>query len=78
MEGEIMQQRSHVDINKIKTLPEGAQFEYRDVVQKDFPTSQHGEDGALFNKEVESGVYDNVAIANENDEHCKYRKTKYQ
>lgn len=69
-----MENRSHVDVKKIKEFAEGEHFEYRDVVQYDFPVEKHPEDGALFNEEVENGLYGNIVISNEDKDHVKYRK----
>lgn len=60
-----MDHRSHVDIEKINKLPKGRAFEYKDVVQDDFPIDEHAEDGKIFNSEVENGVFDNVIVSNE-------------
>jgi hypothetical protein len=69
-----MEERSHVDVEKIKQLHKGDHFEYRDVVSDTFPKSAHSYDGALFNKEVEAGVYENVEIINENFDHVRYKR----
>lgn len=60
-----MDHRSLVDIEKINKLPKGRAFEYKDVVQDDFPIDEHAEDGKIFNSEVENGVFDNVIVSNE-------------
>lgn len=70
-----MIQRSHVDIDKINKLPKGRSFEYKDVVSNDFPDTEHGEDGKIFNTEVEKGVFNDVIIANEEaNTTVKYKK----
>jgi hypothetical protein len=75
LEGEAMSQKSHVDMDKINKLPIGRAFEYKDVVENDFPVSQHTEDGKLFNSEVENGVFGNIKVSNE-EAHTtvKYKK----
>ncbi|WP_139904721.1 hypothetical protein [Clostridium thermarum] len=60
-----MVHRSHVDIEKINKLPKGRAFEYKDVVQDDFPIDERAEDGKIFNSEVENGVFSNVIVSNE-------------
>lgn len=70
-------ERSHVDINKLKNIPEGGQFEYRDVVQEDFPDDLRSDDGALFNKEVEVGLYKDIKVTNEDSTRVTYKKIKY-
>lgn len=69
-----MEYKSHVDMNKVNGIPAGERFEYRDVVQDDFPNEKHPEDGALFNREVEEGVYDNIVVSNEDNIRVRYKK----
>lgn len=69
-----MEKRSHVDTERINGIEKGEHFEYRDVVSLDFPISGHPEDGALFNREVEEGVYKNVIIVNDNADKVKYKR----
>ena len=69
-----MEKRSHVDMEKIKAIGTGEHFEYKDVVAHNLPKSQHPEDGALFNKEVESGVYAGIVILNEDLGKVRYKK----
>lgn len=68
--------RSHINIDKLNSVPQDTQFEYRDIVDDSFPIESHSEDGALFNKEVEAGIYTKVVIANENRDKVKYRKLR--
>lgn len=69
-----MEQKSHVDIVKINLLQEGQHFEYKDVVKDSLPNEKHAEDGALFNKEVEWGLFSNVKISNEDLKRVRYKK----
>jgi hypothetical protein len=69
-----MKHKSHVDIDKIDMLPEGQHFEYRDVVRDDLPDEKHAEDGALFNKEVENGIFPSIKISNEDINRVRYKK----
>lgn len=69
-----MDRRSHINEEKIARLNIGQSFEYRDVVQDDFPFSQHSEDGALFKREVESGIYDNIVVSDPGASHVKYKR----
>lgn len=64
-------------MNKIDSIEAGEKFEYRDVVMDDFPKEKHAEDGALFNREVEDGVFENVLISNEDNDHVRYKKAKF-
>lgn len=67
--------KSHIDMNKLNKVPSGHPFEYRDIVNEDFPTNKHDTDGLRFKKEVESGKYNNVDIISENtDSRVVYKK----
>ena len=57
-----MKIKSHVDIEKINAIKCNSQFNYKDVVEDNFPIDKHPEDGALFNEEVEEGMIKNEAI----------------
>lgn len=69
-----MELKSHVDDEKIARLNINQSFEYRDVVSDELPYSQHSEDGALFKREVESGVYDNIVVSDPGAAHVKYKR----
>ena len=69
-----METKSHIDEEKLAKLNIDQSFEYRDVVQDNFPNSQHSEDGSLFKREVEDGVYDNVVVSNSDSLHVKYKR----
>lgn len=69
-----MERKSHIDREKMGRLFAGQSFEYRDVVEDDFPTSKHSEAGAEFKREVESGLYPNTIISNEDDTHIVYKR----
>lgn len=66
--------KSHVDVNKLNKIPSGKPFDYKDVVEDTFENEDHTEDGKRFKSEVESGMYDNVAIRNDNGSHLVYVK----
>ncbi|WP_160680062.1 hypothetical protein [Clostridium sp. C8-1-8] len=67
-------QRSHVDIEKLNGIHEGQHFEFRDVVSATLPSNEHAKDGAIFNKEVEEGLYSNIVVVNEAVDHVRYKK----
>jgi hypothetical protein len=69
-----MEKRSHVDMQRIHEIEKGEHFEYKDVASHNLPISKHPEDGALFNKEVEAGIYKDVIIINENADQVRYKK----
>lgn len=69
-----MEKRSHVDMDRINEIDKGEQFGYKDVVSHNLPISKHPEDGALFNREVEEGLYKDVIIVNENSDQVRYKK----
>lgn len=69
-----MQEKSHVDINKLNKVPSGHPFEYRDVVEDDFPMEEHTVDGKRFKAEVESGLFENVKFDKDLDTRLLYRK----
>lgn len=60
-----MTKRSNACIDKINKLPSGRTFEYKDIVEEDFPMYEHDEGGKIFKSEVENGVYSNVIVAND-------------
>ncbi|QAA33703.1 hypothetical protein [Clostridium manihotivorum] len=67
-------QKSHVDMEKLNGIHEGEHFEFRDVVSATLPNSDHAKDGAIFNKEVEEGLYTNIVVVNEDADHVRYKK----
>lgn len=75
MEDESMQTKSHIDKEKLAKINIGQTFEYSAIASDDFPVSRHGEDGMVFKSEVESGMYNNIELADTSAPHVKYRKT---
>lgn len=69
-----MGERSHIDTSKIEKVPSGHPFEYKDVVQDNYPAEEHTEDGKRFKEEVLSGTYSNVFIDKDTGSHLLYRK----
>lgn len=74
MEDKNMQTKSHIDKEKLANINIGQTFEYSAIASDDFPVSNHGEDGMVFKSEVESGIYNNIEIADTSAPHVKYRK----
>ncbi|MCT8977828.1 hypothetical protein N4T77_14600 [Clostridium sp. CX1] len=66
--------KSNVDLEKLNRIDSGQSFEYRDIVKEDLPLSRHPEDGALFKKEVEDGVVDDVVVSDPGANHIEYKK----
>lgn len=66
--------KSHIDMDKLERVPSGKRFEYRDIVNDEFPVEQHTVDGALFKEEVENGAYDNVTVLRDTEAHMLYKK----
>jgi hypothetical protein len=69
-----MEERSHIDKEKLSNIRIGNNFEYKDVVDENIPDSEHSEDGALFKSEVESGLYDGVVVSDPDATHVVYKK----
>lgn len=66
--------KSYVDTDKIKKIPSGTLFGYRDVVSDTLEDSEHTKYGEIFKSEVEDGVYNNVVIEKETDARMLYKK----
>ncbi|MCY6369280.1 hypothetical protein [Clostridium ganghwense] len=69
-----MSEKSHIDINKLNKVPKGHPFEYRDVVEENFPMSERVQDGKRFKGEVEKGEYDSVVITEDDGDCVQYKK----
>lgn len=67
---------SNIDKEKLDRLEKGQNFEYRDIVSDEFPSSRHSEDGAKFKGEVESGKYENIKISDSTSDKITYQKIK--
>ncbi|GKU25236.1 hypothetical protein [Clostridium folliculivorans] len=67
-------EKSHVDMEKLNGIAEGEHFEFRDVVSATLPKNEHAQDGAIFNREVEEGVYRDIVVVNEDVDHVRYKK----
>lgn len=70
-----MEQKSHIDKEKLAKINIGQTFEYSAVASDDLPVSNHTEDSVQFKNEVESGLYDNIVVMDTNAPHVKYKKT---
>ncbi|GFZ31380.1 hypothetical protein CSC2_19060 [Clostridium zeae] len=66
--------KSHIDMEKLNRIAEGEHFEFRNVVSATLPKNEHAQDGAIFNREVEEGVYRNIVVINEDVDHVRYKK----
>jgi hypothetical protein len=69
-----MEKKSHIDVNKLNHIPQGAIFGYRDVVEDQYPNEEHTEDGKRFKQEVEDGLFSQVVIDEETDSRQLYKK----
>lgn len=69
-----MQEKSHIDLEKLDKVPLGKPFEYKDIVGENLSIDQHTEDGKRFKVEVLDGVYDNIKIEKDSGSHLVYKK----
>lgn len=69
-----MPSRSHIDTEKLNKVPVGHPFEYKDIVDEQFPMDAHTEDGKRFKDEVESGLYKDIVIEKDTGSHLLYKK----
>lgn len=69
-----MKNVSHIDLNKLSKVPAEHPFEYKDVVEDNFPDRFHTEDGKIFKAEVENGIFENIKVDKDTGSHILYRK----
>jgi len=72
--GVMMSEKSHIDIEKLNKVPSGHPFEYRDVVDDNFPVEEHTIDGRRFKAEVENGKFQAVVAHDDPDNRVQYKK----
>ncbi|QGU94311.1 hypothetical protein GOM49_03565 [Clostridium bovifaecis] len=68
-----MSEKSHIDINKLNSVPSGHPFEYKDVVMENFPVEKRTVDGKKFKAEVENGEFEAV-ITEDDTDRVQYKK----
>ncbi|GAA0177826.1 hypothetical protein SH2C18_09810 [Clostridium sediminicola] len=69
-----MQKKSHIDIDKLNRVPKGHPFEYKDVVDDDFPVDDRPRDGLFFKTEVDRGMYDSIVMKKDTGNRVLYEK----
>ncbi|SHH70586.1 hypothetical protein [Clostridium grantii] len=69
-----MHKKSHIDTAKLDEVPMGDSFEYKDVVEDDFPLKDRPEDGLFFKAEVDRGMYESIVLKKDTGNRVLYEK----
>lgn len=70
----MMENKSHIDLEKLERIDTDQTFEYRDIVSESFPKEHHPEGGAEFKREVENGAFENIIVSDPGAPHIEYKK----
>lgn len=66
--------KNYVDEYKLKKVPKGTVFGYRDVASDALDNSRHSKYGEVFKTQVEEGLIKDVTIEKETDARMLYKK----